>query len=526
MKAKTIEKVVLTDCNISLDEFIAVARYNAELVFSDMFKSTVDKGRALIDKFLEENRKIYGVTTGFGENVRYTISTDDAIELQKRIVRSHSVAVGRPLSEEQTRAIMLQMILNSGKGQSGIQLATLEVIREYLNKDLYPFAPGEGSVGYLAVEGHFVMAFIGEGFVFDQGEKVPAIDVMKRNGIIPVTLKCKEGLSLLNGTITVTALAMLAQYDAEVTMKNVDVAGALCYEALRGTTKALDHRIHEIKNHREAASSADILRRLLKGSEISEKYRDAKVQDCYILRAMPQIHGAGHRLVNESHDVMMEEMHGVSDNPEVFPLDANGNETSFSDEPADGVALMCGNFDGSYVGTHADMLSMAAAMVGNEVERSIDRMVNRNLNDGLPAFLVKNPGLNNGFMIPQYTAAGLESEMRILAHPSSIDTVSTCANQEDPVSMAYFASKKAGECMRKLQYMVGIEYYVALQAIDFLNPLKESPVLTKVHDFVRKEISFVDEDRYLYPDIEQFKEWVFEGVLTDIVEEEVGEMTF
>jgi len=524
MKAKEIKTVELTDCQLTLDQFMAVARYGAKVTFSDSFEDTVNRGRALIDKFLAEGRIIYGVTTGFGENVRYTIDPDDAIELQKRIVRSHSVAVGRPLTKEQTRAIMLQMILNSGKGQAGIQLSTLKVIRDYLNADIYPFAPGEGSVGYLSVEGHFVMAFIGEGYVIEGGEisddiggghKVPAAEVMKREGIRPAELKCKEGLSLLNGTITVTALAMIALYDSISVMKNIEIGGALVYEALRGTTKALDPRIHAMKNHEEEISSAENLLKLLEGSEISEKYRDAKVQDCYIMRAMAQIHGSTRRLVKEAYEVIMEEMHGVSDNPEIFPT-GNG----------DGVALMCGNFDGSYVGAHVDMLSMAAAIAGNEVERSIDRMVNHNLSDGLPAFLVSKPGLNNGFMIPQYTAAGLQSEIKILAQPSTIDSISTCANQEDPVSMAYFAAKKSGECVRKLQYIVGIEFFVALQAIDFLKPLAESPVLAKVHDFARETVDFVDEDRYLYPDIEKFRDWVKDGTFIDLVEGEIGELKF
>ena len=368
------------------------------------------------------------------------------------------------------------------------------------------------------------MAFIGEGYVIEGGEisddiggghKVPAAEVMKREGIRPAELKCKEGLSLLNGTITVTALAMIALYDSISVMKNIEIGGALVYEALRGTTKALDPRIHAMKNHEEEISSAENLLKLLEGSEISEKYRDAKVQDCYIMRAMAQIHGSTRRLVKEAYEVIMEEMHGVSDNPEIFPT-GNG----------DGVALMCGNFDGSYVGAHVDMLSMAAAIAGNEVERSIDRMVNHNLSDGLPAFLVSKPGLNNGFMIPQYTAAGLQSEIKILAQPSTIDSISTCANQEDPVSMAYFAAKKSGECVRKLQYMVGIEFFVALQAIDFLKPLAESPVLAKVHDFARETVDFVDEDRYLYPDIEKFRDWVKDGTFIDLVEGEIGELKF
>ena len=506
------DKVILTDRQVSLDEFMSVVRGRATLEFSDIFCENVRKGRALIDRFLQEGRIIYGVTTGFGENVRYTIDPDDAIELQKRIVRSHSVAVGEPLSEEQCRAIMLQSILNAREGHTGLRLETLEIIRDWLNKGLVPWAPGEGSVGYLSVEGHFVMAYMGEGFVLEDGKKRPAAEAIKEANIPVLQLQCKEGLSLLNGTITVTALAVLALFDYLNIMKNVEICGALCYEALRGTTKALDPRIHAAKNHQEQMDAADNLQRLLEGSEISEKFRDAKVQDCYILRAMPHIHGAAKKLIDEAYDVILDEMNGCSDNPELF----------FEDD--DGVALMCGNFDGSYVGSHADMLTMAAAIAGNEVERSIDRMVNRNLNDGLPAFLVAEPGLNNGFMIPQYTAAGLESEIKILAQPSTIDSISTCANQEDPVSMAYFASKKAGMAVKKLEHMTAIEYMTALQAIDFLEPLQQSPALKAVHDFIRRQIPFVKEDRYLHPDIEWIRSKVASGELVAAAEEVIGKL--
>ncbi len=511
---KKIKEVILTDGKPSLEEFMAVVRYGAKLSFSDEMVATINKSRALIEKFLHEGKIIYGVTTGFGENVRYTISPDDAEALQRNIVRSHACAVGKPLEREPVRAIMLMMIINSAKGHAGIRIETLNLIKDMLNKDLIPFAPGEGSVGYLGVEAHFAMAFMGEGKIYKDGKKVNAAEVLKENGLTPVTFQCKEGLSLLNGTITVTALGLLALYDAEITMKNIEIAGALTYEALRGTIKALDPRIHNAKAHKEQQLSAQNLLKMLDGSEISEKYIDNKVQDAYALRAMPHIHGAARKLIKEAHEVIVNEMHSTSDNPEVFP---DGDY---------GAALMCGNFDGSYVGSHADMISMSSAIVANLVERLIDRMVNRNLNDGLPAFLVSNPGLNNGFMIPQYTAAGLVGEIKVLAHPSTIDSISTCANQEDPVSLAYFASKKAIDSIGKLQYLVAIQIFTALQAMDFLKPLKPSPTLGKLSAFIREKVPFVDEDRFLYDDIEYLKELVFDETFIELIENEIGELSF
>lgn len=513
--ARSISSVTLTDCKPTLEEFIAVAKFGAKLEFSDQMEEVVQANRKLLDKFLEEGRIIYGITTGFGENVRYTISPQDATTLQENIVRTHSVAVGEPLSRVQARAVMLMTILNAGKGHSGIRLSTLELIRQMLNKDLIPFAPSEGSVGYLGVEAHLVMAYIGEGKIFQGGQPVPALPVLEANGLRPLVLSYKEGLTMLNGTITVTALGLLALYESITAMQNMELAGAMCYEALRGTTKALDPRIHDAKRHEEQAGSARNLSRMLSGSQIGAKYIDAKVQDAYVMRSMAHIHGAAKKLVKEAYEVIVNEMHSISDNPEIFSEGEN-----------DGVALMCGNFDGSFVGSHADMIAMACAIAGNLVERGTDRMVNRNLNDGLPAFLVSNPGLNSGFMIPQYTAAGLVNEIKHLAIPVTIDSIPTCANQEDPVSMAYYASKKAGAAVRKLQYVIAIEIYVALQAMEFLKPLEPSPAIAKVRDFLRKTIPFVDNDRYLYPDMEYIFDRVQDCSLIDILEKELGELEF
>lgn len=513
--ARTIQTVTLTDCMISLDEFIAVAKYGAKLEFSSKMEEIVRANRRLLDQFLEEGRIIYGVTTGFGENVRYTISPEDASTLQENIVRTHSVAVGEPLSAEQARASMLMTILNTGKGHSGIRLETLELIRQMLNLNLIPFAPSEGSVGYLGVEGHLVMAYIGEGKIYQNGEPAPAKEVLEANGLTPLKLSYKEGLSMLNGSTIVTALGLLALYESITTMQNVEVAGALCYEALRGTTKALDPRIHAAKKHEEQDNSAANLRKMLDGSQICAKHIDDKVQDAYVLRSMAHIHGVAKKLIKEAYEVIINEMHSISDNPEIF-----------EDEEKGGVALMCGNFDGSFVGAHADMIAMACAIVGNLVERGTDRMVNRNLNDGLPAFLVSNPGLNSGFMIPQYTSAGLMNEIKHMAIPVSIDSIPTCANQEDPVSMAYYAAKKALACVRKLQYVAAIEIYVALQAMDFLKPLEPSPAMAEVRGFIRKTVPFVDNDRFLYPDIEYIFARVQDCSITDIVENAIGDLEF
>ena len=506
--------IVLDDCRIDLDQFMAVVRFGAELTYSPAFCQRVQKNRRLVERFLEENRPVYGVTTGFGENVRYVIPKEDARALQRNIVRSHACAVGEPLTREQARAVMFMTILNAGKGHSGIRLETLELIRQFLNRDIVPYAPSEGSVGYLGVEAHLALAYIGEGSILRGDKPVPASQVLAEEGLSPLVLECKEGLTMLNGTITVTALALLAIYDARIAAQNMELAGALCYEALHGTTRALDERIHRTKDHAEQQACARNLLRMLEDSEICALHRDDKVQDALVLRSMPHVHGSVWRLLKEAEQAIVEEMHSISDNPQLFDT-----------EDGEGAALMCGNFDGTYVGSHADIISMACAIAGNQVERGINRMVDRNLNDGLPAFLVTNPGLNNGFMIPQYTAAGLQNELKLLSVPASVDSISTCAGQEDPVSMAYNAAKRAGQSVKKLQYMIAIEILVALQAIDLRKPLRQGRATRRLHDFVRRSVAFAEEDRFFGQDIETIFRFVRDGALVRELEEEIGRLS-
>ncbi len=512
IEAKNIKAVELHDGCLTLEEFIAVVKYHAPLTYHPDFIFAVQKSRSLIDKFLEENRAVYGVTTGFGDNVKYDITGEDTITLQNNILRSHACSVGAPLPETEVRAIMLMIILNSGKGYSGIKTDTLILLRDILNKNLHPFAPGSGSVGYLSVEAHIALTLIGEGFFLMNGEKIPSTSALQQNGLSPVCLGCKEGLVLITGTTSATAYALLALYETAVAMKNAEIGGALVYEALHATSKALDPRLHRLKKHEMQQAAAENLSALLKGSQICEYYKDTKVQDACALRAMPQIHGAVKQLMLEAYDTILAEMHSVSDNPVLLEGD-NGI----------GEALMTGNFDGTFLATHCDMLSIACANLGVFMERLTDRMVNHHINEGLPSFLVKNPGLNNGFMIPQYTQAGLAAEIKLLASPASIDSITTCAGQEDPVSMAYRSCQKAYEAAGKIQYMAAIEILTALQAVDLREDgLPQSPVLKKIHDFVRLFVPFLNEDRYLYADIEKLHDFIIEMDLIKIAEDELG----
>ncbi|WP_261301465.1 histidine ammonia-lyase [Paenibacillus andongensis] len=508
---KDINKVILGDHPISVSEFVAVARYGAKVSFSQSYCDRVKQSRQLIEKFLSENRIIYGVTTGFGSNVTEIISTEDAETLQRNIVRSHAVSVGEPLEKEVVRAIQLMILIHLGHGYSGVRLELLELVASLLNEGITPFAPGDGSVGYLSPEAHMALVLIGEGKAWYNEELISGSEALERAGLKPTTLSCKEGLALTSGTSSVTAMAILTLYNAIQATKTADIAGAMSLEALKGTIHAFDPRLHSLKKHEEQAKTAQNMIRILKGSEIAETYKNYRLQDALSLRCIPQVHGASKKNLKDAAFTIHNELNSVSDNPVIYP------------EDNDGIALMGGNFDGTYVGIQADIMCIAMANLAKIAERRIDRLVNYHLSE-LPSFLVKNPGLNSGYMIPQYTAVGLLGEIRILSHPASVDNVPTCANQEDVVSFAYNASRKAYQISKKLTYMLAIELMTAVQALDFHRPLNPSPVIAEVYQLIRSKVPAVEEDRFLYPDMLTIYQQIHEGDIVKVVEDMIGEI--
>lgn len=511
--AAEADGVILGLDPVSMEDFLAVARHRARVVFSKGYRNRVKRSRKTMERALRENRLIYGVTTGFGDNVRTVISNRDSEILQRNIVLSHACAVGDPLSEEQVRAVMLMWLLSLGKGFSGVRLELLELVAAMLNRGVVPFAPGDGSVGYLCVESHIALVLIGEGRAWFDGELTDGGTALARAGLRPVVLQCKEGLCLTNGSNSVTGLGVLAVYDAVKAVKTADAVAAMTFEALRGTVKAFDARLHSVKQHTEQAATARNFLRLLDGSDIAESCKDTKVQDALTLRSIPQVHGAVKNAVKHAAAVILDEMNSCSDNPILFP------------EADDAIALMGGNFDGTYVGIQADAVCIALANLAKVSERRIDRMVNHNFSD-LSNFLVTNPGLNNGFMLPQYTAVGLVGEIRVFSHPSTIDSIPTCANQEDPVSMAYFASKKAMAVADKLAHILAIELMAAAQALEFLRPMKSSAAVRALHDLVRTHVPKLEEDRYIYTDMVCLKEMIHRGEVLAVIEDAVGALEF
>jgi histidine ammonia-lyase len=508
---KEIGEVVLGSGEITVQDLVAVARYGAKVSFSQAYCDRVNQSRRLIEKFLEENRLIYGVTTGFGSNVTKVISPEDAQTLQRNIIYSHAVSVGEPLKQEIVRATQFMILVSLGQGFSGVRLEVLEAIASLLNQHIVPFAPGDGSVGYLSPEAHMALVLMGEGSAWYQGQLLPGRDALAKAGLRPINLSCKEGLALITGTTSATAIAALALYNAIQAVKTADIAGAMSLEALKGTIKAFDDRLNALKKHSEQVQTAETLLCILNGSEIADKYKEYRLQDALSLRCIPQVHGAVKKALKDAEENIVNEMNSVSDNPVVYPLDD------------DGIALMGGNFDGTYVGMSSDAMCVAMANLAKMSERRIDRMVNFHVSE-LPDFLVVNPGLNSGYMIPQYTAAGLLAEIQALAHPATINNIPTCAYQEDVVSFAYNAARKAYQISTKLEHILAIELMTAAQALDFHHPLKPSPATGAVYRLIRKQVPTLTEDRLLYSDMCYIHQLVHEGEVVRVVEEVIGPM--
>ncbi|NHM33069.1 histidine ammonia-lyase [Neobacillus terrae] len=507
---KQIHEVTLGKNDISLNEIIAIARYKAKVCFGQEYRERVLTSRKVIERFLSENRAIYGVTTGFGSNISESISLTDAQTLQQNIIRSHAVSVGEPLEEEVVRAIQVIILINLGHGYSGIRLEVLELIASMLNEGVFPYAPGEGSVGYLSPEAHMALVLTGEGKAWFQGKLLPGREALNLAGLHPLILSSKEGLALTSGTTSVTALAALALYNGIQSVKMADLAAAMSLEVLKGTIKAFDPRTHQVKKHEEQAKTAGNIVRILKESEITEIYKNYRLQDALSLRCIPQVHGAVKKSIKDAKFSIMNEIGSVSDNPIIFSED-------------EGTTLMGGNFDGTYVGISSDHMTIAFANLAKISERRIDRLLNYHVSE-LPSFLVMHPGLNSGYMILQYTAAGLLNEIRTMSHPATVDNIPTCANQEDLVSFAYFASKKAWQASKKMEFILAIEILAATQAMEFHQPLKPSPVTGDIHKLVRSRVPAVTEDRYFYTDIQSVNEMVHEGEILECVEMMIGEI--
>lgn len=507
-----MERKLVLGPDITLEEFVAVARDGIKLEFSKEYSERVNKARRLVDKWVEEGRIMYGITTGFGVLCTKSITKEETAKLQKNIILTHSVSVGKPLSEEQTRAVMLMVLQNAGLGYSGIRLEVLDMYRRFLNDGLTPFAPQEGSVGYLNIEAHIALVLIGEGKAYVNGQLMTAREALDRIGLKPIELSSKEGLVLVNGTTSPTALGALALHDMLKAAKTADIIGAMTLEVLKGNIKAFDERIMSIKPHEDQGRAASNIRRVLEDSAIIKHFEGHRLQDALSLRCMSQLHGAAVKTLMDAKRTFEIEINSCCDNPIIWTKD--GEEQAISN----------GNCDASYVGIEMDSSCIAATAIAKMSERRNNRLVDGNMSE-YPWFLVKKPGLNSGLMIPQYSQAGILNDMRILCHPATTDSIPTCGNQEDYVSMGYNACKKAVQVAEKLEYILAIELLSVFQAHQFMEEGLEPASATKeVLKEINARVPVMEEDLYLYPYIEELRDMIHSGKIIGLVEEKVGKL--
>jgi histidine ammonia-lyase len=481
----------------------------------------VTESRNLVERWIAENKTIYGVTTGFGEFSNVKIIAADIERLQKNLIYSHAVGAGDPIPDETVKAMIVLRLNTLAKGYSGIKPETLDILIRIFNAGIIPVIPSQGSVGAsgdLVQLAHLVLTMMGEGKVKYRGKITNAAKALHAEKIKPVSLSAKEGLALINGTQMMTAFTALSVYEAKQLSKLIDIAASVTLEALKGTPRAFDTRIHRLRPYRGQKDAASNMRQLLRNSEIrkSHLHDDPRVQDAYSIRCIPQVHGASRDAIRYVYDVVSVELNSANDNPLIFPKD--------------GMHIEGGNFHGQPIALAADFLAIALSEFASISERRIERLVNNSLS-GLPRFLTTNGGLNSGMMVAQYTAASLVSENKVLAHPASVDSIPTSANQEDHNSMGSISAQKAYRILRNVQTVVAIEFLTACQGMDFsrIHPKKKTVMRAgngaqAAYEFIRERITHLNEDRVLHNDIQKILSFVKDGSLLHHVESIAGNL--
>jgi histidine ammonia-lyase len=475
----------------------------------------IARARAVVEQAVAAGTTVYGVTTGFGGLANVRIELPEATRLQEDIIRSHATAVGPPLSTETVRAMMLLKARTFGFGISGIRPQIVETILAFLNEGIHPVVPSQGSLGAsgdLAQLAHLALPLLGEGTVEYDGRIVEAREALGKVGIAPLELSYKEGLALVNGTEGMLAIGILTLMGAEELARCADITGAMALEACLGTDRAFDDRLIRLRKHAGSKLVASNLRRLLAGSEIVESHRDSGhlVQDAYSLRCIPQVHGAYRDGIAYVRSMLQAELESAVDNPIVL-VEAEELRSS-------------GNFHGESLALALDHLALCIAGFGTIAERRIARLVDPNLNNGLPAFLTGDPGRRSGFMLTQYTAAALVTEDRSLLFPASSDSISTSAGQEDHVSMGFTAARKAAAVLANAFRVTAVEALASAQGLEMRTPLEPAPGTMAALDKVREVSAYLDEDRPLSDDIEAVASLIAGGEFADAVYAVTGEL--
>lgn len=509
---KEFKEVVLTGNDLTLKEMVAVARRGCKVSLSEKAKNNVLESRKIIDNIVENGKVVYGVTTGFGEFCNVNISKEDCKTLQENLIRSHACGYGPKFSTDIVRAIMLTRANALSKGYSGIRIETLNTLIEMLNKGVHPCIPEKGSLGAsgdLAPLAHMVLPMLGLGEAEYKGKIMSGKEAMDKAGIPVIRLDAKEGLALINGTQVLTSTGALAVYDAIELLKVSDIAAALSMEALRGIIDAFDARIHVIRAHEGQMATARNILKLVEGSTYVTRQGELRVQDAYSIRCVPQIHGASKDTIDYVKRKVEIEINSVTDNPIIT---------------REGDVISGGNFHGEPMAQPFDFLGIGAAEIANVSERRLERLINHQLND-LPAFLAKHGGLNSGFMITQYAAAALVSENKILAHPASVDSIPSSANQEDLVSMGTIAARTARDIIQNATRVVATEIMAACQAIDFRSDkgFKLGKGTKEAYKVVREAIDFIEFDTNIemYKELDKATELITSGKILEAVEKVV-----
>lgn len=528
-KSETFVKPIQLDGNsLTLEEVEQVASFGRHAVLAEIAKVQLGTSRAIVERILAERKVVYGITTGFGKFKDVYIAPEDSLALQRNFLVSHAAGVGEPFNTPTTRAIMLLRANALAKGFSGIRPQVVELLLEILNRGIHPIIPCQGSVGAsgdLAPLAHLALVLIGAGEAEVDGQIVRGAVALEKKSLEPVALQAKEGLALTNGTQAMTALGALIVLEAERLAKLSDIAGAMSLEAMLGSSKAFAASIQLTRPHPGQIASAHNLRRLVEGSTLMESHANCPmVQDAYSLRCMPQVHGASRQAFSHARSVIEVEINSATDNPLVF----------------EDAVLSGGNFHGQPIAIVMDYVATALAELANISERRTERLVNPALSNGLPTFLTLRGGLNSGMMVAQYTAAALVSENKSLAHPASVDSIPTSANQEDHVSMGTIAARKAYAILINLRKVLAIELLCASQGLDFRTgeyTKKDTDPVNFCHDTeglepgtglmtayhcLRKTIPHLYEDRELHADITAAERLVASGELLAAVENEIG----
>ena len=501
--------------DLTLEQVREVAVDRRPALLAPDAREAVKRARAVVDALIAGNKVSYAITTGVGKLSDVRIAGDQIREMQVNLVRSHAVGVGDPLSPAEVRAMMLLRANSLAKGHSGVRTEVIDTLCEMLNRGVTPFVPSQGSVGAsgdLAPLAHLALALIGEGECLDDaGARVSTAQALRSAQVKPLVLEAKEAVSLINGTQGMLAVGTLALLAAETLVDSADVIGALTLDALMGTVAAFDERIHTARPHPGQLQTAANLRKMIEGSEINASHRDCdRVQDAYSLRCMPQVHGAVRDALAHCREVMETETNSAVDNPLVFvknPKLADG----------EGDVISGGNFHGEPVAFALDFLGIALSALAGISERRLERLVNPALNEGLPPFLAAEAGLNSGFMMPQVTAAALVSENKVLAHPASVDSITTSGNKEDFVSMGMTAALKLKKIVANTCNVLAIEAMATAQGLDFRAPLKPSKRGQAAYAAIRSVCPSVDKDRVMYQDFARIAELIASGKVAEVV---------